>query len=283
MAGVDASAVERWVLDRSSAPAPPKRARTAAEAIGPEPSSAASSVPVLSDKTVRARRVAASEERAVYLDGFAELLAEIGSASKFYRRMTEDRETISGSSASVVAAFAPKPNATLAKRLCSLRLLRRWYRESGEVGFVLVESAIFEYVTHLETTGAPASRAQGLREALAFARGVLEIDTAPLDSTRVRGTALQGLERKGLIRQRAPLTVEQVRLLERVAADTSHADSLFAGACCFALYGRARVVDLRRNSLKEHKRFASVALDLVAKAATTDAKLPEMVSRSSII
>ena len=109
-------------------------------------------------------------------------------------------------------------------------------------------------MSHLESTKAQASRAQGLREALAFAQGVFEMDTVPLDSTRVRGTALLGLERKGLIRQRAPLSVEQVRLLERVAAEPKHVDSLFAGACCVALYGRARVGDLRRCDLTSTRR-----------------------------
>ena len=181
----------------------------------------------------------------MYLDGFAELLRDIGTASKLVRRMQEYRETISGDATSLVAALSVKSTATLAKRLCSLRLFFQWYRDSGRVGFTSVDISIFEYVSHLSTKS-PASRAQGLREALAFARGAFEIDTAPLDSTRVRGAALQGLERKVMIRQRAHLSVEHARLLERVASDVDHADCLFASSCCLVVYGRARIGDWLR-------------------------------------
>jgi len=240
---VDPRSVELWVRGGLEQDPPPKRVRTEP----PPEAAASSSARVLTDAVVLSRRKALDEERGVYLDGFAELVRDFGSMSGLLRRMQDSGEEVSGRAPSLIAALSGKSTATLAKRLCSLRLLRRWFRDVGKESFALTEATLFEYFEAVERDKGPPGRPQALREALAFASGALELQTKGLDSSRVRGSALKSLERRPEIQQRAPLTVEMVAHLERIAANPLDSDSLMAGALCFTLFGRARVGDIRRG------------------------------------
>jgi len=131
-----------------------------------------------------------------------------------------------------------------------LRLFRRWACDEGHPDLVLSEPLLFEYFRFLESTKAPPSRPQGLREALWFAHGAFEVDIAGFDSSRVRGLATRSLDRRGALRQRAPLSVDMVAYLESIAANEEHVDGLLAGSLLFCLMGRARVGDLRRGAVE---------------------------------
>ena len=172
----------------------------------------------------------------MYIAGFAELLREFGQRSGLVARMRASGESLDQDAPSLVAALGGKSTSTLAKRLCSVRLWRRWFRDC-ERPFLICEANLFDYCVANEAAGGPASRPQTLREALAFMHGVFELDVAGLDSSRVKGAVIKVLDRRGMLRQRTPLFVPMVRALEKAAADAHHPDGLLAGSLCFALFG----------------------------------------------
>jgi len=240
--------VERWI--RGNEPEP-KRAKTTPDpevAAGPLSPFVVEQAAVSSD-TVTRRAAAEGGERQLLMDGWASILGELGRKSLLRRRLQADGETLDGSAPSLVAAMAGKSTGTLAKRLCYMRLYRAWLEGLGVGGLPLDEAMLFAYCKHLQDSGAPASRAQAFREAVGFCGGTLGLDVhCAVASKRVQGVALQCLGKRGVLHQRAPLTVAMVMALERLCCDASRGrDAVLAGGLCFTLFARARVGDLRKS------------------------------------
>jgi hypothetical protein len=150
---------------------------------------------------------------------------------------------------SVLAAIWGKPASTLRKRSTSLRFFADWAATFGVAPWPPKEAHVFSYLEHLDSTSAPASRAQAFREALGFAHGFFELDdaTAAVSSSRVVGLARKSLSKKAPVRQREVLTVEMVKCLERfVASDNDEVERTVAGTALFCLHARARVGDVLR-------------------------------------
>ena len=144
------------------------------------------------------------------------------------------------------ALLATKKTATIAKRASSLKFYAAWYEGTGRApSEFFAEPAVFAYVAHLYSSGAPASRAAALREALNFMSGIFAINLDSVKaSARVRGMACKSLRTRAEVRQRRPLTKEMVITLENVLKrehqDATN-DAILAGTALFALYARARV------------------------------------------
>eukprot|EP00913_Durusdinium_trenchii_P000697 g649.t1 len=107
--------------------------------------------------------------------------------------------------------FAKKKNGTLQVRLSAMMLYVRWARAKGLPPFPLSEDQVYRYVDQLRRDGAPATRANSFRSALAFCKGTIQLqDVDPvLQSGRVTGSAHRSYLTKRVLRQRDALTVRQ--------------------------------------------------------------------------
>jgi len=143
--------------------------------------------------------------------------------------------------------LAGKAVSTLRKRGQSLLMYARWSQAEGLAPFPLREDSVYAYVTALREAKAPATRATFFLEAVNFAEHVLMLapEGGPL-SARVRGAAARCFERKRLLTQRDPLTVEQVSALELHLHDQDGKTAVFAGFVLFLVYARCRHSDAQR-------------------------------------
>ena len=143
--------------------------------------------------------------------------------------------------------FAKKKNGTLQVRLSAMMLYVRWARAKGLLPFPLSEDQVYRYVDQLRRDGAPATRANSFRSALAFCKGTIQLqDVDPvLQSGRVTGSAHRSYLTKRVLRQRDALTVRQVTTLEIVLAEQNFPlqDRIFAGHCLLCIYARLRFGD----------------------------------------
>ena len=221
---------------------PAKRPR----ASSPAPSSCddVSLSAALSSDSADVRLEALGTERASAIELWLPLLARVGSASGVVQRMAASGEKLALESPTLVSVLAAKSVGTMRKRLTSLLLFERWCATAGFPAFPVQEATVFSYFTFLQSERAPPTRAQATREALNFLSGVFDVPLADVSaSRRVAGSALLSLERKQLLRQRAPLTVSMIVALECLArADTR--DGILAGLLLFCVFGRLRVGDM---------------------------------------
>jgi len=256
-----ARTVEAWVNDASPTTQASKRPRLdlgAASLADPpaapgsrgRPSSSAAGAAAVSSATELARVGVEARARTAALANWALVVESLGDACGLGRRMISEGEPFCAASPSMVASFAGKATATLEKRFSAVRLFWRWLACSGAGALSFAEPEVFRYCQELHAEGAPARRAQACREAMGFITGTSECDLAStLGSQRLRGSALLSLRRRGLLRQRRPLTVDMVVALEkRVFEQPDEPDSLLAGSILFAIFGRTRVGDLFRSS-----------------------------------
>ena len=140
-----------------------------------------------------------------------------------------------------------KKNGTLQVRLSAMMLYIRWARAKGLPPFPLSEDQVYKYVDQLRRDGAPATRANSFRSALAFCKGTIQLeDVDPvLQSGRVTGSAHRSYLTKRVLRQRDALTVRQVTTLEIVLAEQNFPlqDRIFAGHCLLCINARLRFGD----------------------------------------
>ena len=69
--------------------------------------------------------------------------------------------------------FAKKKNGALQVRLSAMMIYIRWARSKGRPPFPIVEAQVYQYVDQLRKDGAPATRANSFRSALAFCKGII--------------------------------------------------------------------------------------------------------------
>ena len=143
---------------------------------------------------------------------------------------------------------------TVKQRLCSLLQYER-YMESVREGpcFPFYEEEAYNYVVHLRSIDAPPTRAQRFMEAVRFAHFVLgvEVDSEILKSKRIDGAVFSSMQRKRMLLQREPLTVEQVTSLETWLVEQGHGDlerANLVGSFLFCLHTRSRWGDINAVS-----------------------------------
>lgn len=141
-----------------------------------------------------------------------------------------------------------RASGTIRSRSYSLAQFVRWKKlKCDEPPFPVSEVDAYEYVSFLRHTGAPATRGTRFRQALAFGKHVLGLgmDEETLSSRRVAGAALALFSTKRLLKQRSPLTVKMVTMLEQlIAMSEDLQEVVFVGHCLFALHVRCRFSDM---------------------------------------
>ena len=154
----------------------------------------------------------------------------------------------------VADTLEDKSTGTIKSRTYSLSQFVRWMSSCGKgVAFPVKEADVYEYVVFLRFSGAPPTRATRFRQALAFGKFVLgiQMEDDVLTSRRSAGAALASFRRKGLLKQRSPLTKLMVELLERaVVMGSDLQEVVFVGHCLFTLHVRCRYSDMMWVSIE---------------------------------
>ena len=140
------------------------------------------------------------------------------------------------------------PN-TVQKRANALMLYYRWVAVNGSSTFLpFDEQDVWRYVSSLNGVSGSASRSQSLLQAMRFSHFVFGFDNALAcaNSRRICGQAQIQLSLKDPVKQARPLTVQEVRLLHKIADGATHSivDKCIASNLLLLLYGRCRVSDV---------------------------------------
>ena len=143
-------------------------------------------------------------------------------------------------------AFANKSTATLKSRSASLLAFGRWKKtamdEPSSGIFPVTEELAYDYLHDLRRMNAAPSKGKRVLEALGFSKGLLGADVdSVLNSARVRGAAVAG--QWNAVKKKAPLTVEQLLVLERLAMFGHGQQAIFSGYICFLVHCRLRWSD----------------------------------------
>ena len=150
----------------------------------------------------------------------------------------------------VGACFATKATATLTKRFYALNRFVNWCFKDKRTPFPLREKDLFQYMQELRDNESTApSAGRSFLEAVKFSSAILGLDgnVVELGTARLSGVASQLALRVGPILQASPLTVVQVRLLERLLVETEDLkDKVVIGGALVLLYGCGRLSDGQR-------------------------------------
>ena len=155
---------------------------------------------------------------------------------------------------SITDALASKATGTLHARAGPLLRFAAFCDENGEAPWPLREDMVYAYFKELSKKCAP-THLRSCLIAMSFAMHVLGLygGRPVVASGRIRGVAASHYCTKKLLVQRDPLSVQQVKMLERcvVSERAAVSDRLAAGFFLVCLYGRLRYSDaLHINSLR---------------------------------
>ncbi len=117
----------------------------------------------------------------------------------------------------LAAACYGKAPATLRKHAGALNMYMRWCHASGYAAFPFQEVTIWNYVSFLQESRAPATRADSFVKAAHAATGIttMYVSLAEITTRRIEGAVLQSLDRKRETHQAPPLSVKAVEAIER--------------------------------------------------------------------
>ena len=155
---------------------------------------------------------------------------------------------------SVTACLAAKATSTLVKRMCAMSLFCKWCLANGMELFPAKERVMFAYLNSIRDGVRPFhTRGRSFLEAVHFTTALLGLqsDLELVGSQRLEGVA-EALARDGPPVSRAkPLTVSQVKALERLVVETENLqDKVMVGNLLVLLYSCARHSDgLRAQEL----------------------------------
>eukprot|EP00971_Amphidinium_carterae_P125643 2488952-Amphidinium_carterae.1 len=110
--------------------------------------------------------------------------------------------------------MAVKSTATLKRRLGAMSALEEW---SNGLVLPLEKEVLYEYVRHLESSGAAPTKAQSVVEAANFTHAMLDVQFKV--SRRIKGVVARQLMAKPPTQQSDPLTALQVMGLERLMCE----------------------------------------------------------------
>ena len=151
---------------------------------------------------------------------------------------------------SIADAMSVKATATLHARANKLLKFVVWARGKTSQVFPLAEGIVYAYFLEMQDKAA-ATSFRSLLSSVAFAKytlGLLEAD-AVLDSGRVAGLSAKLFMQKRKLRQRNPLRVKDLCLLEEICAgrhDRPLQERVAAGFFAFITHARARFSDGQR-------------------------------------
>ncbi len=155
---------------------------------------------------------------------------------------------------SVTACFAAKATSTLVKRMCAMSLFCKWCLANGMELFPAKERVMFNYLNSIRDGPNPFhTRGRSFLEAIHFTTALLGMqnDLEAVGAQRLEGVA-EAMAREGPPVSRArPLTVPQVKMLERLVVETENLqDKVMVGNLLVLLYSCARHSDgLRAQEL----------------------------------
>ena len=142
-------------------------------------------------------------------------------------------------------SFAKKATNTLRRRASSLWILVHWLRVHYSDPMPITEERVYEFAKWCARERRPATRVEGVVEAIGFARGVIGLENVDdtVASGRIRGSGHKQYMTKRQTRQAAALTRRMVGCLEQLAINGSGPDQVLAGDACFCIHTRARYSD----------------------------------------
>ena len=159
-----------------------------------------------------------------------------------------DDETVARS---ISDAFRAKASQTLIKRAGSLERFARWcFDQDLPSPFRADEQTIYRYLCDLRTSGAKPTSPNHFLQAWRFMHGAIGlIHSLPSDviSTRCEGASRDQYLTKAPLRQKSPLTRQQVEELERGAVESSDTKEVCVlGQILFCLHASCRWSDSQR-------------------------------------
>jgi hypothetical protein len=175
-----------------------------------------------------------------------ELDLESSQLSRTLKSMAEDLSNETNISRVLADAFASKSTSTLFKRASSIGHYLEWAKaQRVERPLLFAETHLYSYVSYLRSSNYKPTKAEAFKEAVAFCVHVLGMDNSvACFSNRFKGACHLQYISKSPLKQAPPLTVEQVRRLERLAmAAPRLEDRIIAGQFCFCVYASCRFSD----------------------------------------
>ena len=143
--------------------------------------------------------------------------------------------------------FAVKSTATLHSRANPILRFLKWCRLQQYIGIPFSEEVVYEFMKAYAVHAAPTF-GRSFVGSLAFLHHVLGSKTSLscVESRRVTGCASKLFLNKRALKQREPLRVEHVRMLESVCLGEHRMglqERILSGFCLFMIYARARHSD----------------------------------------
>ncbi|CAE7242420.1 unnamed protein product [Symbiodinium sp. CCMP2592] len=151
----------------------------------------------------------------------------------------------------IIACFGTRSVHTVTKRANTFAAYLRWLDVvSNSNVSAFCDAAYWKYLKFLESSGAAASSATSFLSSVRFCKFVLGLSRVEEPSRKCVGLSEKLASQAGVVRQAAPLTVDQILVIHEAlhSEDTSRWDRAFCAYCLVALYGRARHSDLKRVS-----------------------------------
>ena len=147
---------------------------------------------------------------------------------------------------SVVGTRSP---STIVKRCNAVLAYQRWLATWVDAPAVpLSEPLVWDYLVHLRNSGAAATKAMSFIQTIRFCQHVLQVDGADqrAPSRRLVGQSELQASLKGPTKQARPLTVKEVRTLQKFMADPSKdlQERLICSHLVLMVYTRSRNSDL---------------------------------------
>eukprot|EP00435_Cladocopium_sp_Y103_P066984 s704_g29.t1 len=146
--------------------------------------------------------------------------------------------------------FRAKASSTLQKRAASITRLAKYLRAAGQLNPLrLSEAQLYSALCEMRQAGCGATSAQHVIEALHFLDAtakLLVVNLSDVISARCRGVARDMFLTKNPLRQKQPLTVEQVKHLEHAMQSTSPVLQCILGQLLFCVHACCRWRDSQR-------------------------------------
>ena len=162
-----------------------------------------------------------------------------------------------GLAQSIRDCLGDKSSSTLHARAGPLLRYLKFWEDRGESCLPLTEPQVYFFVKSMETSAPSFPRSFLL--SVSFATHLLGLmgGKQVLDSMRIAGAVKIHYGNRAKLRQRPPLTVTQVKVLERIVTDSRRnmADRVMSGYFLMLVYGRLRYSD--------GQRIVGMRLDLV--------------------
>ena len=207
-----------------------------------------------SEASAAKRARASVDDRAQAIATIFEVVRRAAPLPAILAAVLAEEGSLCPASSSIRAMVAKKATATLQRRASSLRLYADWLSASGVADdLIFVEPTVYRYLRELVDGECPPTRPGHFLSSLNFIDGVFGFDMKPVrSSSRVQGLCADSL-RRNTITQRRPLSVDVVKVLERIVsadAGSGNPDGIYAGTALFAVYSRCRVGDLCRCAVE---------------------------------